>query len=149
MNGTFSLDSVTTGLVHRLAGVHITTNLFFRHLIHGHIRFLIKAVFPGSPRFVNKNKGVRIPIYENGKVVKNELIKKEEIITKVEEISKENWTGKYDCTVVLEGNTLSFEFEEKAVQNFFDVNYTGEMVNKAIGYKNKFKFKSAYSDGLD
>lgn len=99
--------------------------------------------------FVNKNKGVRIPIYENGKVVKNELIKKEEIITKVEEISKENWTGKYDCTVVLEGNTLSFEFEEKAVQSFFDVNYTGEMVNKAIGYKNKFKFKSAYSDGLD
>ena len=99
--------------------------------------------------FVNKNKGVRIPIYENGKVVKNELIKKEEIITKVEEISKENWTGKYDCTVVLEGNTLSFEFEEKAVQNFFDVNYTGEMVNKAIRYKKKFKFKSAYSDGLD
>lgn len=99
--------------------------------------------------FVNKNKGVRIPIYENGKVVKNELIKKEEIITKVVEISKENWTGKYDCTVVLEGNTLSFEFEEKAVQSFFDVNYTGEMVNKAISYKNKFKFKSAYSDGLD
>ena len=99
--------------------------------------------------FINKNKGVRIPIYENGKVVKNELIKKEEIITKVEEISKENWTGKYDCTVVLEGNTLSFEFEEKGVQSFFDVNYTGEMVNKAITYKNKFKFKSAYSDGLD
>lgn len=99
--------------------------------------------------FINKNKGVRIPIYENGKVVKNELIKKEEIITKVEEISKENWTGKYDCTVVLEGNELSFEFEEKVVQKFFDANYTGQMVNKAIGYKNKFKFKSAYSEGLD
>ena len=81
--------------------------------------------------------------------MKNELIKKEEIITKVEEISKENWTGKYDCTVVLEGNSLSFEFEEKAVQNFFDMNYTGEMVNKAIAYKSKFKFKSAYSYGLD
>lgn len=99
--------------------------------------------------FINKNKGVRIPIYENGKVVKNELIKKEEIITKVEEISKENWTGKYDCTVVLEGNELAFEFEEKVVQKFFDTNYTGQMVNKAIGYKNKFKFKSAYSEGLD
>lgn len=99
--------------------------------------------------FLNKNKGARIPIYENGKVVKNELIKKEEIITKVEEISKENWTGKYDCTIVLEGNTISFEFEEKAVQSFFDMNYTGEMVNKAIGYKNKFKFKSAHADGLD
>lgn len=99
--------------------------------------------------FVNKNKGVRIPIYENGKVVKNELIKKEEIITKVEEISKENWTGKYDCTMVLEGKTISFEFEDKSVQKFFDSNYTCEMVNKAISYKNKFKFKSAFSDGLD
>lgn len=99
--------------------------------------------------FINKNKGVKIPIYENGKVVKNELIKKEEIITKVEEISKENWTGKYDCTVVLEGNELSFDFEEKVVQKFFESNYTGEMVNKAIGYKNEFKFKSAYSDELD
>lgn len=99
--------------------------------------------------FINKNKGVRIPIYENGKVVKNELIKKEEIITKVEEISKENWTGKYDCTVVIDGNALSFEFEEKDVQKFFEGNYTGEMVNKAIKYKNKFKFKSAYTEGLD
>ncbi|MCM1131058.1 MAG: hypothetical protein NC310_03205 [Roseburia sp.] len=99
--------------------------------------------------FVNKNKGTRIPIYENGKVAKYELIKKEEIITKVEEISKENWTGKYDCTVVLEGNSLSFAFEEKTVQKFFDENYTSQMVNKAIGYKNKFKFKSEYTDGLD
>ncbi len=99
--------------------------------------------------FVNKNKGVRIPIYDNGKVVKNELIKKEEIITKVEEISKENWTGKYDCTMVLEGKTINFEFEDKSVQKFFDSNYTGEMVNKAISYKNKFKFKSAFADGLD
>ncbi len=99
--------------------------------------------------FVNRNKGLRIPIYENGKVVKNELIKKEEIITKVEETSKENWTGKRDCSIVLEGSTLSFEFEEKAIHDFFYAHYTSEMVNKAIGYKTRFKFKSAYSEGLD
>ena len=99
--------------------------------------------------FVNKNKGVRIPIYENGKVVKNELIKKEEIVTKVEELGKENWTGKYNCTLALDGESLTFDFEDKVVQRFFDTNYTSEMVNKAISVKNKFKFRSAFAEGLN
>lgn len=32
--------------------------------------------------FINKNKGVRIPIHENGKVVKNELIKRKRLLPK-------------------------------------------------------------------
>lgn len=99
--------------------------------------------------FLNKNKGVKIPIYENGKVVKNELIKKEEIITRVEKIVKENWTGKYDCTLALEGESLTFEFEDKAVQRFFHDNYTREMVNKAILFKPRFTFKAVYSEDLN
>ena len=98
--------------------------------------------------FINFNKGVKIPIYENGKQAKNELIKKEEIVTKVENISKENWVGKYDCSFNINGDSLVFNFEDKTIQKFFDSNYTSEMVNKAISLKNKFKFKSSYSTNL-
>ena len=98
--------------------------------------------------FINKNKGVKIPIKENGKVVKNELIKKEEIVTKVELQNRKNWVGKYDCALILNGNTLDFEFENKTLDKFFHDFYTGEMVNKFLSYKNKFKFKSSHSEGL-
>jgi hypothetical protein len=98
--------------------------------------------------FINFNKGVKIPIYENGKLAKNELIKKEEIVTKVENLSKENWVGKYDCSFNINGDSLVFDFEDKTIQKFFDSNYTSEMVNKAISLKNKFKFKSSYSENL-
>lgn len=98
--------------------------------------------------FINLNKGKRIPIYENGRNVKNELIKKEEIVTDVDEQSIENWVGKYDCDITLDGNNISFEFDEKPLKTFFDNNYSSEMVNKAIGFKNKFKFKSNYTDNL-
>ena len=98
--------------------------------------------------FINFNKGVKIPIYENGKLVKNELIKKEEIVTKVENLSKENRVGKYDCSFNINGDSLGFDFEDKTIQNFFGSNYTSEMVNKAISLKNKFKFKSSYSTNL-
>lgn len=98
--------------------------------------------------FLNLNKGNKISIYENGKVVKTELIKKEEVITDISEQSKENWIAKYDCTINLVGNKCTFEFEDKALQNFFDTNYSNEMINGFIGFKSKFKFKSAYSENL-
>ncbi len=98
--------------------------------------------------FMNFNKGVRIPIYENGKVVKHELIKKEEIITEINNISIENWTGKYDCTMSVDKNQIEFSFEDPAVQKFFNTNFTAEIINKAIEYKAKFIFKSAYSNSL-
>ncbi len=98
--------------------------------------------------FINKNKGKKIPIKENGKVVKTELIKKEEIITNVEQQAQKNWVGKYDCTLVLDGDSLNFEFENKTIEKFFNDNYTSEMINKFISFKNKFKFKSAYSESL-
>ncbi len=98
--------------------------------------------------FLNLNKGNKISIYENGKVVKTELIKKEEVITDISEQSKENWIAKYDCTINLNGNKCTFEFEDKALQNFFDANYSNEMINGFIGFKSKFKFKSAYSENL-
>ncbi|MCF0217580.1 MAG: hypothetical protein HUJ42_00845 [Malacoplasma sp.] len=99
--------------------------------------------------FININKGVRIPIYKDGKVVKYELIKKEEVITKVDEIKIENWIGKYDCTLILEGNSVKFEFEDKAIQKFFDSNYNSQIVNSIISYKNKFQFSSSHSFNLD
>ena len=99
--------------------------------------------------FINMNKGEKIPIYENGKKIKNELIKKEEIVTKVEERKKEYWTGKYDCILVLDNETLKFEFEDGIVQKFFHNNYTSEMVNSLISYKDKYKFRLNYSKNLN
>ncbi len=98
--------------------------------------------------FLNLNKGTRIPIYENGKVAKTELIKKEEIITGIELISQENWVGKYDCTITLDGDNCSFDFGNKALFDFVTENYTNVMVNRMISIKSKFKFSSAFSEGL-
>ncbi len=98
--------------------------------------------------FINQNKGVKIAIRENGKTIKNEFIKKEEIVTKVEERTKEPWTGKYDCMLIMDDEILKFEFENSLVQNFFHDKYTSEIVNKLISYKNKYKFESSYSENL-
>lgn len=99
--------------------------------------------------FLNMNKGTRVPIYENGKIAKYECIKQEEVITDVKEQSLENWVGKYDCTINLNGNSCTFEFEDKAIQKFFETNYTNEMVNGFISFKSKFKFNnSAYAKNL-
>lgn len=99
--------------------------------------------------FVNKNKGIKVEIKENGKNTKTFFIKKEEIITNVEDISQENWTGKYDCTLKIQNNSLSFAFNEKKVQMFFDNNFTSDIINNAINKKNKFQFKSAYKENLE
>ena len=99
--------------------------------------------------FLNRNKGVSIPIYVRGKIDRNELIKQEEVITSVNLISeKEHWVGKYDCTMEFDQNLISFNFENKSVQRFFDENYDSQIVMRTLGYKNKFKFKSKYSTGL-
>lgn len=90
--------------------------------------------------YINRQKGVRIPIYENGKVVKNEIIKKEEIITSVERLNSENWVGKYDCDIAINNDSISFEFDDKVLKNFFEEYYSSDMINKFINYKNKFKF---------
>ena len=98
--------------------------------------------------YLNLTKGTKIPIFENGKKVKDELIKKEEVITKVEDLSKENWTGKYDCQIELDNAGVTFSFDDPVLQKFFDKFYTIEMINKAISYKTKFNFDSAYANNL-
>ncbi len=98
--------------------------------------------------FLNLNKGTRIPIYENGKVAKTEIIKKEEIITGVEPIAQENWVGKYDCTITLDGDGCSFDFGNRALLDFVTENYTNVMVSRMISVKSKFKFSSAFSEKL-
>lgn len=98
--------------------------------------------------FLNLNKGVGIPIYENGKVAKTELIKKEEIITNVENLSKENWVGKYDCTITLDDDCCSFGFENKSLLDFVVKNYSNDTINRLISIKSKFKFPSVFAKGL-
>lgn len=75
-------------------------------------------------------------------------IKKEEIITSVELINQENWIGKYDCDMNIKGDEIEIKFDELLLQKFFDANYNQNMVNLAISYKNKFKFKSAFKENL-
>lgn len=98
--------------------------------------------------FINRNKGIKIPIYENGKIARYELIKKEEIITKVEELEKQNWLGKYECSLIIDGDTLLFKFEDSVIQRFFDEKFTSSMVNTAIGYKNKFQIKYKFAEDV-
>lgn len=98
--------------------------------------------------FLNLNKGTRIPIYENGKVAKTELIKKEEIITGIEPIVQENWVGKYDCIITLDGDNCSFDFGNRALLDFVTENYTNVMISRMISIKSKFKFSSVFSEGL-
>ena len=99
--------------------------------------------------FLNFTKGTKISIYENGKKVKELIIKKEEVITKVEVKSKENWVGKYDCEMELNEDNVSFNFENLLVKKFFDNYYSTTMINESIGFKNKFKFTSVYSKDLE
>ncbi len=99
-------------------------------------------------QFLNQNKGVRISIYENGKVARTELIKQEEVITEVVNQSTENWVGKYDCEILLDGDACSFSFEDKTIQKFFESNYTGAMINDFITRKSKFHFSGAFESGL-
>lgn len=75
-------------------------------------------------------------------------VKKEEIITKVEQIDKENWIAKYDCDMNINGDDIDIKFDEVLLQKFFDANYNKEMINLAISFKNKFKFKSSFNDNL-
>lgn len=75
-------------------------------------------------------------------------IKKEEIITSVEQLNQENWVGKYDCDMNIFGDDIKIKFDELLLQKFFDANYTRDMINLAISYKNKFKFKSVFKDNL-
>lgn len=75
-------------------------------------------------------------------------VKKEEIITNVEQLNKENWIAKYDCDMNIKGDEIEIKFDEPVLQKFFDANYTQDMVNLAISYKNKFKFKSSFKDNL-
>ena len=98
--------------------------------------------------FLNLNKGTRIPIYENGKVTKTELIKKEEIITSIESLDQENWVGKYDCTITLDGDDCALNFDNKALLDFVIQNYTNGMINRLIAIKSKFKFSSAFAESL-
>lgn len=90
--------------------------------------------------FINTKKGVRIAIYENGKVAKTEIIKTEEIITSVERLSSENWVCKYDCIIIINDDKITFEFDDVVLKNFFEEYYSSKMINKFISYKNKFTF---------
>ncbi len=86
--------------------------------------------------YLNLQKGKRISI------------KKEEIITNVECVDSENWVGKYDCAINIQGDSLSVAFEDAVLQKFVEKYYTNEMINAVISYKNKFKFKSKYSEKI-
>ena len=48
----------------------------------------------------------------------------------------------------IKGDEIEIKFDEPALQKFFDTNYTQDMVNLAISYKNKFKFKSSFKENL-
>ena len=102
-----------------------------------------------TPEFMNKFKCEKnIETYLNLQKGKGIGIKKEEIITQVDEIDKENWVVKYDCDMNIDGDAVEIKFEDLALQKFFNNYYTNEMINSAISYKNKFKFKSVFNNNL-
>lgn len=102
-----------------------------------------------SPEFMEQFKCNKdVENYLNLQKGKGISVKKEEVITKVDYIESENWVGKYDCVMDIDGDFLSIKFEDAVLQKFFESYYSNEMVNTAISYKNRFKFKSAYADKL-
>lgn len=102
-----------------------------------------------TPDFFNKFECEKnVENFLNLQKGKGISVKKEEIITKVEQIDKENWIAKYDCDMNINGDNIDIKFDEVLLQKFFDANYNKEMINLAISFKNKFKFKSSYKDNL-
>ena len=102
-----------------------------------------------TPEFMNRFKCEKnAENFLNLQKGKGIIIKKEEIITSVEQLEQENWIGKYDCEMNINGDDIEIRFDESLLQKFFDANYNQEMVNLAISYKNKFKFKSSFKDNL-
>lgn len=102
-----------------------------------------------TPEFMNSFKCEKnVENFLNLQKGKGIGIKKEEIITSVELLNQENWIGKYDCDMNIKGDDIEIKFDEALLQKFFDANYNQEMVNLAISYKNKFKFKSSFKDNL-
>lgn len=96
-------------------------------------------------RFKNEKNVENFLNLQKGKGIS---VKKEEIITNVEQLDQENWIGKYDCDMNINGDNIEIKFDELLLQKFFDANYNQDMVNLAISYKNKFKFKSSFKDNL-
>lgn len=96
-------------------------------------------------RFKNEKNVENFLNFQKGKGIS---VKKEEIITNVEQLDQENWIGKYDCDMNINGDDIEIKFDELLLQKFFDANYNQNMVNLAISYKNKFKFKSSFKDNL-
>jgi hypothetical protein len=102
-----------------------------------------------TPEFMDRFKNEKnVENFLNLQKGKGISVKKEEIITKVEQLDQENWIGKYDCDMNINGDDIEIKFDELLLQKFFDANYNQNMVNLAISYKNKFKFKSSFKDNL-
>ena len=102
-----------------------------------------------TPEFMDRFKNEKnVENFLNLRKGKGISVKKEEIITNVEQLDQENWIGKYDCDMNINGDNIEIKFDELLLQKFFDANYNQDMVNLAISYKNKFKFKSSFKDNL-
>ena len=102
-----------------------------------------------TPEFMDRFKNEKnVENFLNLQKGKGISVKKEEIITNVEQLDQENWIGKYDCNMNINGDKIESKFDELLLQKFFDANYNQDMVNLAISYKNKFKFKSSFKDNL-
>ncbi len=102
-----------------------------------------------TPEFMDRFKNEKnVENFLNLQKGKGISVKKEEIITNVEQLDQENWIGKYDCDMNINGDDIEIKFDELLLQKFFDANYNQNMVNLAISYKNKFKFKSSFKDNI-
>ena len=102
-----------------------------------------------TPEFMARFKCEKnVENYLNLQKGKGITVKKEEIITNVELLDHENWIAKYDCNMNIKGDDIEIKFDELLLQKFFDANYNQDMINSAISYKNKFKFKSSFKDNL-
>ena len=103
-----------------------------------------------TPEFINKFTCLKnVETYLNLQKGKGIGVKKEEVITQVKDIDKENWVARYDCVFDINGDELEVIFDDSVIQKFFNTYYTREILNNAISYKNKFKFKSAYKYSLE
>ncbi|MCF0117123.1 MAG: hypothetical protein HUJ61_03630, partial [Bacilli bacterium] len=71
-------------------------------------------------------------------------VKAAEVITKVELQEQKYYVGKYNCKFVIDGDKISIKLDHKSAQEFYEIYYTNEILNKAITFKNKFKIDKTY-----
>jgi hypothetical protein len=96
-----------------------------------------QSIFDNN-RFTDNNKLEDFLVQHRGKGIK---IKSEEIITEVLPFNFQNYVKTYSADVEIEDNNISFLFQDKSIESFFNNEYNSQLIESLLKSKDAFKFK--------